>query len=440
MPRHPALDLLPRVALRRRRVTLGATLFASSLLLGCPSEKPAPGASATATGSAPLSVASSASSATPLGASAIVHQPGTLPPAPSAHKASAPPSGAPQAPAAPPTFALIAKLDATRKVEAQASLSARWSNGGGTLGLPLEKELLVLDLAKASGYSITTHAPAKAFSLSRDEAQIAVLDASNRVTLWDTRKGTLLRTFPLGAEPLVLSPDGRTLAAGGEGLVAWDTQTGDELVHLLDTQVFEIVFSDDGKELLTANSVQVTIYDRSGKTLPGGGSADTGATFATTLAPNGRWAAASAPAGHGMQVMDVRSFKPRQLVEISSCEEHVWPHFSPNGRLLFAMGGSRWVKGFEVGSFKPYASYHATPGRELVAFADDLTRVVVTRGGKGAVLVVVETKAEIPLEKGFTEDAAYAFSADARYLSGEAGKVLKLWEAKTGKLLYEITG
>jgi WD40 repeat protein len=300
--------------------------------------------------------------------------------------------------------------------------------------------LLVVDVAKGAGFMITTHAEPQSFALSGDESSLAVSDGSGRVTLWDTRKGALLRSFPLGGDPVALSPDGSTLVAGGQSLLAWDTRAGTELLHLPDTQAYDFGFADGGQEIVTASSTQVVTYDRSGKVKPGGGGAETGGTFATIVSPNGRFAASSAPDGHGLQVFEVHSWGPRQLVVIDACEEHVWPHFSQNGRLVFAKGGPRWVKGFEVGSFKPYASYHATGGRELAAFADDLTRVVVTRAGVDAAVVVVETKAEIKLEKAFGEEAGYSFSGDGRFIAGSAGKTVRVWDAKTAKVIHEIQG
>ncbi|MFO0760290.1 MAG: WD40 repeat domain-containing protein [Byssovorax sp.] len=409
----------------------------TSLLLGCPRD-PGGAAPGTTAGGPPAASAAPTARASASGpaasASAIVHQPGTVPPAPSAHKA---PGAGPAAPA--PTFTALAALDKARALEGD-SFYPRFSARGATLGVPFAKGLFVADLAKGKGFIVTTGAAPGGFSFSADGGKLAVSDGSGRTTLWDTVAGTLLRTFPLGGDPVALAPDGSSVAAGGDALAWWDASSGMELLHLTELQVFDLAFTDGGKELVTANSTQVTVYDRAGKQLPGGGGTDTGATFATVLSPTGRWVAASAPAGHGMQVLELHAWSARQLVNVDSCEEHVWPHFADSGRLLFAKGGNRWVKAFEVGTFKPYASYHAKVGQDVVAFADDLTHVVVTRPGADASLVTVETKAEIKLEKALGAEASFTFSADGRYLAGSAGKVVRVWDAKTGKLLHEING
>jgi WD40 repeat protein len=193
--------------------------------------------------------------------------------------------------------------------------------------------------------------------------------------------------------------------------------------------------------VVTGNNTQVAAFAiDGGAKLPGGGSGDTGGTFGIALSPDGRFAAASAPAGHGLQVFDVHAWSPRTLVVVpeGACKEHVSPVFSPNGRFVFAWGGSRWVKGFEAGSWKPYASYHAPPGREVVAAAADLSRVVVTReDGRDAMLVNVGNGAETKLERAFAESATYAISDDGQHVAGTAGNVVRVWSAKTGRIEYE---
>ncbi len=217
--------------------------------------------------------------------------------------------------------------------------------------------------------------------------------------------------------------------------------------------VLHISFGAGGKELVVVkNNTSVEVYSAdTGAKLPGGGDAQTGATFGMTLSPDGRWAAAGAPDGHGLQVFEVHAWSARTLVVIATCREHVFPDFSPDGRFVFAYGGARWVKGFEVGTFKPYASYHAQEGRAVTGSAADLSRVVVAadtegkppppagarRAGRGPAVVTVGDNAETPLERPFGDDAYYYVSTDGALVAASEGASARVWSARTGRVTYD---
>jgi hypothetical protein len=116
------------------------------------------------------------------------------------------------------------------------------------------------------------------------------------------------------------------------------------------------------------------------------------------------------------------------------------PEFSPNGRFVFAYGGARWVKGFEVGSFKPYASYHAPPGVSLERASADLSHVVVTKEEpKRALVVEVGNNAETALERSF-DASSYALSQDGAFVAAVNGPAVRVWSSKTGRVVYEVGG
>jgi WD40 repeat protein len=280
---------------------------------------------------------------------------------------------------------------------------------------------------------------------------LAVSESGGRVTLWDVGKGALRHTWSGGGSAMVFSPDGKRLAiaaasadilvAGGSVAVR-DTASGSEVARAsTDATPFGVALGANGEDLVVeTNNTSVAVYSAAdGKKLGGGGSAETGATFGIALSPDGRWAAASAPAGHGLQVFDVHAWGPRTLVVVpeGACLEHVAPEFSPNGRLVLAYGGQRWVKAFEAGTWKPYASYHAPPARELARAAPDVSRVVVTSaGGRDPAVVTVATNAEIKLERPL-EDASFAISADGLHVAASAGGAVRVWSAKTGRVEYD---
>ena len=50
--------------------------------------------------------------------------------------------------------------------------------------------------------------------------------------------------------------------------------------------------------------------------------------------------------------------------------------------------------------------------------------------------VVVESGKELPLDRPLVGDR-YAFSADRQHVASSAGKTLRIWSVKTGKVEYE---
>jgi WD40 repeat protein len=392
-------------------------------LLGCPEPKPTP----------PAATAEPARTAAASAAPPPTHAPGTVP-APPAKRA--PVAAAKAAPTS-------TKIAPGRSRKAGVSISgARFLGKGARVALSRDGGLDLVDLPGGGGLALR-HGSADAFVLSSDEARLA-LAGGGQVSLWDLGAGALLHTFADDATQVAFSADGARLALGGDSLLAVrEVASGKELMRVKpDTTPFGLAFGAGDKELVvTAGNFLVGVFAAdTGASRPGGGTADTGGTFGVSLSPDGRFAAASAPAGHGMQVSDVHAWAPRTLVTLPEghCQEHIFAGFSADGRHLYAWGGQRWVKGFEVGNFKPYASYHAPPGRNVAAIADDLSRVVTAKeGGTDAALLTVSSAAETKLERPFPTAASYALSADGQRVAGWSGGELRVWSAKTGKVEYE---
>jgi WD40 repeat protein len=423
-----------------RTVALAATLALLAAPLACRPDPAPPAASAEPLGAAssPAPLAASASAAASGPSAAMTHQPGTVPPLPTSRPAAVRPDAGPPA---PPTFT---RLPAAKSRRAGAPYyTTSFTGKGALLAISSPAGVDFVDATTGAGFSITA-ASLETFDFSPDQSLLALSESGTRVTLWDVAAGALRHTWPGGAASVLFSADGKRVALAGEGFVAVrDAGTGAEIMRAIpDSNPFGLAFSTSGKELVvTGNNVLVWAYAvDSGAKLPGGGGADTTGTFGIALSPDGRWAAASAPAGHGLQVFDVHAWGPRTLVVLpeGSCKEHIGPSFPANGRFVFAHGGQRWVKGFETGTWKPYASYHAPEGREIASVAADLSRVVVTKGeGRGAAVVTVGNGAETKLERAFEAEAGYSISADGLHVAGSAGGAVRVWSAKTGRVVYE---
>lgn len=400
---------------------------------------PSTGASAPQQSSA---APSAVPSAEPSAAPAVTHEPGTVPPAATHH-----PSEPPKEPLPPP---VRTRLPA-QKSRKSPSLSVRgFPAKGPLLELASREAILFIDVTTGAGYSIN-EAEVEYLAFSPDDSRLAIA-GNGRVTLWDTAKGTLLHTFPGATSALSFSHDGKRLAVGRElppdngGLVIYDVEKGTELKQIKGYSMpFQIELSKSGKEVAVQFlNISVEVYStETGTKIGNGGGAETGGTFSFIISPDGRYAAASAPGGHGMVASEISGWSPRTLITVDDCKEHIWPFFSKSGTLLFGKGGNKFIKGFETATWKPYASYHAPAGRWVVSSANDLSKVVVTQAEtmSRAVVVTVETGAEVPLERAFVGTSemtpSYEISPDGKYVVGSGGDSLLVWSAKTGKVEYE---
>ncbi|MCX5055712.1 hypothetical protein OG895_19875 [Streptomyces sp. NBC_00201] len=144
--------------------------------------------------------------------------------------------------------------------------------GVGTVARPPSWRAAGLDLVQGSPLGTLAFAP--------DGSRLAAGDQTGRVTLWDGelrhRTGVLRNVFPppLDGHPgpeavtaLAFSPDGRTLAVGGDGggLQLWDVPTGQPLGGLLTTPgeaVYTLAFGPDGTTLYAGSAhVPLQRYD-----------------------------------------------------------------------------------------------------------------------------------------------------------------------------------
>jgi WD40 repeat protein len=97
--------------------------------------------------------------------------------------------------------------------------------------------------------------------------RVAVGDDTGKVHVWDRPSGKLLWSKQVEPRPvrgLAISPDGTTLAAGGNSssVVLCELDTGKEIRRLDGTSCIDCAFSRDGKRLVTTGSgAEVLIWD-----------------------------------------------------------------------------------------------------------------------------------------------------------------------------------
>ncbi len=415
------------------RPRLVASVLAALLLGAC--SDPAPDERAeVAPSSAP---APSAAEVPPVSAKPVVsHAPGTV-------VSAAPPprpkvEGAPP-PLDPPTFTRLAAAAGKRGDVKGAAGFLR----DGSVMLTDTGVVHVIDPASGEGFTVRTGSPIAASAVV--EARLALLETTGRLTVWDASSGALLRTWqrPEAADagyPLVaLSRDGARVAVAFGAIAVLDVPSGATLLERTpDVAPFALELS--GPELgYTANNVLALVVAVEGGAAVAEQGFDTGATFGVAISPDTRWGAGAAPAGHGLQVADLRNKNGgRQLVGDTTCDAHISPMFSADSRHVYAVAGSKWVKGFETGSWKPYASYHARPDQQIVSFADDLSRVLVAREGEAPRVVVVSNQREVALRDVPPKIESFSLSPDGLRVLGRSEHGATVWQATDGAVLYTI--
>jgi WD40 repeat protein len=285
-----------------------------------------------------------------------------------------------------------------------------------------------------------------AFSLKGD--RLATADQGGKVRIWDPSAGKLIAELPdaIAGEvrTIAFAPDGKLFAGAGSSATIWSVETKKKVCSTDEAWIFDLTFTSDQGSLITTGVGQSARWESATCAKKAEGSAQTGGTFGSWVAPGGKHVAAAAPDGHGLSLYDGRSFKGIDVVAKSfGCRDHVGPvRFSRDGAVMLASGSYRWFRSIRLDSMKTIASYdvpRADDVNQLVMF-DDGERVLVVRGEKGELVSAVSKSVayEIDLKGAHTFDIAW----DMKHLLGVSNGAAHVWDAATGKLFksYPLPG
>jgi WD40 repeat protein len=314
-----------------------------------------------------------------------------------------------------------------------------------------------------------------------------------RFHIWDVATGKRLHELTgrrRGLRCAAFSPDGTTLATGGERAIRlWSTKTGD-LLHLLDKPVGDAVsvdFSPDGKRLcaaynllhfsaglqkillwdLTRREIKLTLdapdvrrafFSPNGKVLAwesDGGAvtlldaatgkelhsfeAHTGPVSAVAYSPDGKLIA-TASQDNDVRLWDARTSKP--LLRLRGHTDHVNAlAFSRDGTLLASGSRDQTVAIWEVSTGKRKWSLEGHDNEvRSVAFAPDGRTVAGGGYNYAAVGWDVGTgEQRWSLKESESVTTALAFSPDGKLLASGGDKSVRIWDVNASKRIKEIS-
>jgi hypothetical protein len=143
-----------------------------------------------------------------------------------------------------------------------------------------------------------------------------------------------------------------------------------------------------------------------------------------------------------MELVDTRvPGEHHTLVGDTDCLHHIFVSFSRDSRFVYAHLGSDHVKGFETGTWKPYASYATHSERTIASMSDDLGRVVTAKEGRDPAVVTVSTRDEKRLDQPLesTNEVLYAIDdAGSFVVAYDEKHRARVWSAKTARVVLDV--
>jgi hypothetical protein len=413
------------------RLLLAVSLAA--LAVACGDDRPAPPAPTSA--SAPVSAAlapSARPSASASAAEAIAYpSASTAPVIPPTHQASATP---PQPPAPAPA--------------ASATYAARWVDGK-RLAISVNGYTHVLDASAIDAPRVVfgPHQelvePIMAFAGGRKGIERVALPGKAKAVVVYDGGGKQLLELPVQSEVLGLSfsSDGKRLAAAaGDTVHAWSVAEGKPIGSYEMQTGYAAAFSRDGKTLTAVGPGLVRVWQLdSGKVLTDQSLA-TGA-YGLSLSPDGEYAI-DAEQAHALVLYRTHPWARLSMLEaVSSCEEHLWSRFSPDGKTLTVGAGQRWQRAYFIPNWKRTKPFYLpAEASEIMAVADNGQRaLVIDKEGDLSVWHMWAQQKVIGVARVAVEPAPTGMlSPDALYMAVVSGDGVRVWLVADGRELIHL--
>jgi WD40 repeat protein len=247
---------------------------------------------------------------------------------------------------------------------------------------------------------------------------------------------------------MIFSPDGKTLATGGNASVClWDWASGKELPRLLATHVGTVTFSPDGKILACASDrekIRLWDIDKTKELCALEVRRETSMVYrsALTFAEAGKVLVYAGDDGVA-QGWEVKTGKERLFFKLPNKGDIISAvAIAPGGKVLAY--AARYVEGTNAG---PVCLFDMVTGKELhclrdhkqpvwsLAFSPDGTILASASTTEPPILWDVATGKPLrPLQGQKHAPQFLAFSPDGKILaSGDSWNKLRLWDVATGK-------
>jgi hypothetical protein len=233
------------------------------------------------------------------------------------------------------------------------------------------------------------------------------------------------------------TPDGSALLVATDRPRVWDTERMGLRCEGSPRQVFEASVARGGRVAVVNDTLSYARIDLTSCKTEEEGWTRTGGTFPTRVSPDGAWVAASDRDGHELAVYATQPFRRvATLASVTSCDEHIIPSFSPDGRVLWARGGNRWFASFRVGDFKSIARYRP-PGGKPVEGAVELPngkQLALRRAGRYALVDLPSGREVCRLDSTVPIQA----SPDASHFAGVRRDAVAIWEVASCSIVREL--
>jgi WD40 repeat protein len=283
-----------------------------------------------------------------------------------------------------------------------------------------------------------------ALALSPDGKTAVVGTCVGKVYLWEVRTGKELRPFADirgGVHQLAFSPDGKTLAAGGEEgrpVVLWETATG-KRVHTFPCAAGrppQVAFSPDGKTLAIGGDA-VGVYDLgSGRPVlsPCGHNA---VIDRVAVAPDG---SRVATAGWDRRIIVWEGATGKEISRMEGHERSLLAvAFGAGGKTVLSVARDCTLRLWDADTGRLVRQVHLpapeisgvvfSPEGGLLAFSDgESIRFWDTHSGKERGRL--HTQDDLICNPGFTPDGSK--------LATLGDKTIRMWDVRTGRQLYEM--
>ncbi len=288
--------------------------------------------------------------------------------------------------------------------------------------------------------------PVEAVAVSPKGDRVAVVTKARVVKIFDGRSGAFVAELPETipddeVNALVFSPDGKLFAGSGyTSARVWNIERKQKICDVSEIHSFDLAFTPDQGSLVVTGVGAMGRYELPSCEKKAENHADTTGTFGSWVAPDGLHIAAAGGAGHDLQLFGGRDLHSIDtLAKSAGCTDHVAARFSRDGKVLFGLGGTSWVRSFRLESKKTIGAYDI-PRPEEVSFVvpfDDGERAIVVRNDKAEVVNVKDKS--VAFSFGLEGATSLEISWDMSRLLGSTPDKAVIWDTATGKVLETLS-